>query len=76
MQAMHTSTHLSSAAQALPAAPARSPRVQPAGGGAAGPLRCITSDAVFAGETLVIIDHHGTEYRLRQTSLGKLILTK
>jgi hemin uptake protein HemP len=50
--------------------------VQPVGGSAAGPLRCITSDAVFAGETLVIIDHHGIEYRLRQTSLGKLILTK
>ncbi|WP_457331572.1 hemin uptake protein HemP [Rhizobacter sp. P5_C2] len=73
---MHTSTHLSPAAQALPAAPARSPRAQPAGGSTAGPVRCITSAQILDGETVVEIEHDGMRYRLRQTSLGKLILTK
>jgi hemin uptake protein HemP len=43
--------------------------------GSGGVLR-ITSKRLFAGENEVEIDHNGTPYRLRQTSLGKLILTK
>jgi hemin uptake protein HemP len=38
--------------------------------------RQITSIHLFAGATEVRIDHHGVIYRLKQTSLGKLILTK
>jgi hemin uptake protein HemP len=49
-----------------PPAPARSTRA-PA---------CIDSAALFAGAVEVQIDHRGTLYRLRQTALGKLILTK
>jgi hemin uptake protein HemP len=36
----------------------------------------ISSDALFAGATEVQIAHHGAVYRLKQTALGKLILTK
>jgi hemin uptake protein HemP len=36
----------------------------------------ITSDKLFAGALEVQIDHHGALYRLKKTSLGKLILTK
>ena len=36
----------------------------------------LTSEQLFAGATEVQIDHHGAVYRLKQTSLGKLILTK
>jgi hemin uptake protein HemP len=38
--------------------------------------RQITSIQLFAGAAEVRIDHHGVVYRLKQTSLGKLILTK
>ncbi len=48
--------------------------------GAAAPagtaVRRLVSDAVFAGAAEVLICHHGVDYRLRQTQLGKLILTK
>jgi hemin uptake protein HemP len=37
---------------------------------------CIDSTALFAGAVEIQIDHRGTLYRLRQTALGKLILTK
>jgi hemin uptake protein HemP len=40
------------------------------------PLRRLASDAVFAGASEVLICHRGVDYRLRQTTLGKLILTK
>lgn len=40
------------------------------------PPRRISSAQVFRGATEVQIDHHGVLYRLRQTALGKLILTK
>ena len=73
---MHTTTLHSSAAQAVPAVSVRLPRADTVGGAAVMPVRRITSDAVFAGETLVVIQHGESEYRLRQTSLGKLILTK
>jgi hemin uptake protein HemP len=36
----------------------------------------ISSDVLLAGAQEVQIEHHGALYRLRQTSLGKLILTK
>jgi hemin uptake protein HemP len=36
----------------------------------------ITSEKLFAGALEVQIDHHGALYRLKKTSLGKLILTK
>ncbi len=36
----------------------------------------ISSDALFAGAREVQIAHRGSIYRLRQTALGKLILTK
>lgn len=40
------------------------------------PVRAVRSEALFDGSSEVQIDHHGTLYRLRLTSLGKLILTK
>ena len=51
---------------------------------AIGPLRasqpattlCMTSTQIFGSALEVQIDHHGTLYRLKQTALGKLILTK
>jgi hemin uptake protein HemP len=36
----------------------------------------ITSQQLFAGAVEVHIDHFGAIYRLKQTALGKLILTK
>jgi hemin uptake protein HemP len=36
----------------------------------------ISSAQLLAGAREVEIDHHGAVYRLKQTSLGKLILTK
>ena len=35
-----------------------------------------TSGALFGGSIEIEIEHAGAVYRLRQTSLGKLILTK
>jgi hemin uptake protein HemP len=36
----------------------------------------LSSMALFGGAKELVIDHAGQEYRLRQTSQGKLILTK
>ena len=36
----------------------------------------ITSAQLFQGARELHIDHHGAVYRLKQTALGKLILTK
>jgi len=36
----------------------------------------ISSQALFLGANEIEIEHNGALYRLRQTSLGKLILTK
>ena len=36
----------------------------------------ITSGQLFAGAVEVQIEHFGAVYRLKQTALGKLILTK
>lgn len=38
--------------------------------------RLIPSDELFAGETEIVILHHGSPYRLRITRQDKLILTK
>ena len=40
------------------------------------PCRALTSDALFGGASEVHISHRGSVYRLKQTALGKLILTK
>ena len=47
------------------------PRVAPAR-----PGEPIASEALFAGAEEVQIEHRGSLYRLKQTALGKLILTK
>ncbi|HBC56138.1 MAG TPA: hypothetical protein DCZ03_03160 [Gammaproteobacteria bacterium] len=39
------------------------------------PLR-ISSHALLAGRSKIIIEHEGENYELRRTSNGKLILTK
>jgi hemin uptake protein HemP len=36
----------------------------------------VKSESLFGGAIELLIDHRGVVYRLRQTSLGKLILTK
>ena len=36
----------------------------------------IPSESLFAGAKEVQIEHRGSLYRLKQTALGKLILTK
>ena len=40
------------------------------------PAAPIASEELFAGATEVQISHRGSLYRLKQTALGKLILTK
>ena len=39
-------------------------------------VRRVASEGIFAGAQEVQIEHHGVLYRLKQTALGKLILTK
>lgn len=39
-------------------------------------VRAVDSQSLFDGAQELRIEHRGTVYRLRQTSLGKLILTK
>jgi hemin uptake protein HemP len=36
----------------------------------------VSSDTLFRGAVELLIEHRGATYRLRQTQLGKLILTK
>jgi len=73
IRCMHTYPAHAQAGQALPADPSRQPivpahdRHEP---------RRWTSRALLDGEREVLIDHEGSTYRLRLTSLGKLILTK
>jgi hemin uptake protein HemP len=58
----------------------RPPCVRPTGPAAAGARpaerRRIESQALFDGRVEIEIEHFEQVYRLRQTSLGKLILTK
>ena len=56
------------------AAPQRSSQAD-SGAVAAAPLR-VSSDSLLSGAQEVEIEHNGAVYRLRQTALGKLILTK
>ncbi|HEY4083257.1 MAG TPA: hemin uptake protein HemP [Burkholderiaceae bacterium] len=44
--------------------------------GASTPRRRLTSHALLGNDREIEIDHAGQLYRLRLTSLGKLILTK
>ena len=56
---------------------ATSPSPDPAGRGAPErAFRAIASEALFGGAGEVRISHRGSLYRLKQTALGKLILTK
>lgn len=41
-----------------------------------GEVRTITSGQLLRGERIIVIVHHGKEYRLQVTANGKLILTK
>lgn len=51
--------------------------VRPAGNAQTGErARIIRSEELFAGTELVVVEHRNESYRLRQTRLGKLILTK
>lgn len=58
-----------------------SPENPPAGGrdaarGSAGVgLQVLESTNLFRGQLEIVIRHNGRDYRLRQTRLGKLILT-
>ena len=53
-----------------PASPAAASRAAPA-------VPVVSSDQLFAGGAVELhIDHRGVLYRLKQTALGKLILTK
>lgn len=49
---------------------------RPVASAAAGPRPRVASTDILRGNAEVEIDHRGTLYRLRVTSLGKLILTK
>ncbi len=55
-----------SLAESAPPSPAPHAKATPA----------ISSEMLFAGAREVHIAHRGSLYRLRQTALGKLILTK
>lgn len=46
------------------------------GGQRPGITRRLTSEQLFAGADLVVIEHQGADYQLRITRQGKLILTK
>jgi len=39
-------------------------------------VRSITSEALMAGQRMILIRHGNDEYRLQVTGTGKLILTK
>ena len=58
-----------------PRRPRRPARASPAPRRTAQPA-AVKSEALFDGAAELLIDHRGVMYRLRQTSLGKLILTK
>lgn len=61
----------------LPSKPVEPPR-SPPGVAARAPVPTvrIASAQLFGGAAEVQIEHHGAVYRLKQTALGKLILTK
>jgi hemin uptake protein HemP len=55
--------------------PPKTPGQSPSGTAAPLPA-AVKSEALLEGASEVLIDHRGVMYRLRLTSLGKLILTK
>jgi len=65
-----------------PTPPAPQARVAPTPAGPASrqspaaPAVCVSSEQLFGAALEVRIDHRGAVYRLKQTALGKLILTK
>lgn len=69
------SFRLRTLASRSPDAPEPKPGTSVAHPSASGVPR-LSSHAIFAGVSEVEIEHNGVLYRLRQTSLGKLILTK
>lgn len=71
---MNSNQHAADPRERLPQAVDRQPDT---GNGAhtAAPAR-VSSQSLFSGAHEVEIEHHGAVYRLRLTSLGKLILTK
>jgi hemin uptake protein HemP len=59
------------------AAPGRGPSGLAAGAAPAhASPACVSSESLFGGAQELLITHAGAVYRLRITSLGKLILTK
>ena len=68
----------SSATQSVPSTPARDAATTPCAMRRPGKRTsvCVPSEQLFAGADEVHIEHRGALYRLQQTSLGKLILTK
>ena len=52
------------------------PMLPPADALVAAPVRRISSQRLLAGERELVIQHLGSEYHLRLTRNGKLILTK
>lgn len=62
----------------MPKPPAQPPieRALAAAGHKAEAAQAIKSEALFRGAAELQIEHRGSLYRLRQTALGKLILTK
>jgi hemin uptake protein HemP len=59
-----------------PATQAQASMARAAAGRSARPIAPVASEQLFAGATEVQITHRGSLYRLKQTALGKLILTK
>lgn len=60
-----------------PAVPAAAPRAAaPSAAAAAAAAPRVASERLFGGASELLIEHRGAVYRLRQTALGKLILTK
>jgi hemin uptake protein HemP len=71
IRAMHTP-----ADPAVPSPPGCTPTLGEGGTAAGTGLPAVKSEALLGGAVELRIDHHGVVYRLRQTALGKLILTK
>ena len=59
-----------------PTTPAAASPPPAAGASADAPAPCWSSSQLLGGQREAYIAHEGTTYRLRLTSLGKLILTK
>ncbi|MBC7955191.1 MAG: hemin uptake protein HemP [Cytophagales bacterium] len=60
----------------LPGKPVQAPGPQPAVSAVIAEVARVSSQQLLAGGKEVLIEHHGSLYRLRETALGKLILTK